>query len=92
MSRNKDIEFLHKISGKSYKECRKIMKRYHWQLGLALFPVSDPETWLCLMDSAARALNALAEATFNVIDNVVDVLKKIDWEKISKAISEEVDK
>ena len=38
MSRNKDIEVYHKISGLSYKECRANLKANHWDLVKVLLP------------------------------------------------------
>lgn len=32
MSRNQDIEFLHKMTQKPYSVCRAIMKKNHWDL------------------------------------------------------------
>ena len=47
MSRNKDIEFYHNVSGLSYKECRANLKAAHWDLSAIFFPKLSELTESC---------------------------------------------
>lgn len=68
MSRNKDIEFYHKVSGLSYKECRANLKAAHWDLGAVFFP-----KLLVLAESCKAIVQILAES----LDAVSDVCKNL---------------
>ncbi len=83
MSRNKDIKYLHKITGLSYKECRTLMKENHWDWWRAWLSSKGScyKPLLGVMDAVSDVSNALAKAinefgeavtkTFNeVISNV----------------------
>lgn len=57
MSRNKDIKKLHSLSGKSYKECREVMKLTHWEFNAAVL-ILCPD----IFDVFAGAVERCADA------------------------------
>ena len=84
MSRNKDIKFLHEVTGKPYKECRALMKANGWDLWRA-FPLPEiiakiPEIINRATDEIVEALNSITEATRKMKDILV--------ESINNAINE----
>ena len=68
MSRNKDIEFYHNVSGLSYKECRANLKAAHWDLGAIFFPNLS-----ALSESCKAIVNILSDS----LDAVSDVCKNM---------------
>ena len=79
MSRNKDIEYLHSITGWSYKECRTRLKKAHWRLSAV--------PWLALKecnDQLTLAYNRLkpiiadtCEALGNMFCSVADSFREV---------------
>ena len=57
MSRNKDIKYLHDVTGWSYKLCRQKMKDNNWDL------------WQALIDMA----NILADSIRNIDLSLIDI-------------------
>ena len=82
MSRNKDIKFMHDVTGLSYKVCRKKMKDNHWDLcralgyAEALKFISDMLPELC--KDAADAINNMAEFAVDMMNNLADAIRNID--------------
>lgn len=70
MSRNKDIKFLHYITGEPYSICRKRLKAAKWSLERVLFPSLEP---------LATTMEAISDALANLGNAVSDALKKIDF-------------
>ena len=92
MSKNKDIEALHRITGEPYRACRAKMKANGWDLwnalGLNIFDsLSDAIT-----DAFAPAIDALFEAV-NSIDleelrRAAEELKKMQDERLIQCTAE----
>lgn len=80
MSKNKDIEALHRISGEPYRVCRAKMKANGWDLWGAL---SFPN-----LDTVRIAADALAESFRSLSDVIVKTVKSIDWEELRRAAEE----
>ena len=82
MSRNKDIKFLHNVTGLSYKVCRQKMKDNHWDVWKALGYdemikfLSDRFPELC--KDVADAINNVAEFAVEMINNLADAIRNID--------------
>jgi hypothetical protein len=72
MSRNKDIKFLHDFTGKSYKECRALMKAHHWDLGEAIGLRESldfiTKAWDGIIEAFKPFVQALSEAVTTVAD------------------------
>ena len=75
LSRNKSIKILHEATGKTYKECRAILKAYNWSLEDAL-GINNLIAALQVVPEALERLKviiiAMAEATiaaFNAFQN-----------------------
>ena len=84
MSKNKDIEALHRITGEPYRVCRAKMKANGWDLWNAL--------GLNIFDSLASAIvNATIANTTAftpVIDAICETVNSIDWEELAKAAAD----
>ena len=74
MSRNKDIKFLHDISGKSYKECRQIMKASGWDLIKALQIIDILPTIERISKQAAAVIQDLAERIAQILPAIVEII------------------
>ena len=76
MSRNKDIQLLHEVTGKPYSVCRAQMKAVNWDLGKALL---SPEYLKCLdtikdvMEGLKPCLANMCEAVGNMCHNLGDM-------------------
>lgn len=77
MSKNKDIETLHRITGEPYRVCRAKMKANGWDLWSAL--------GLNIFDSLTDAITA---AFTPVVDALCETIKSIDWEELRRAATE----
>lgn len=76
MSRNKDIKFLHYITGEPYSICRKKLKAAKWSLERVLFPSLEP---------LATTMEAISDALVNLGNAVSDAIKKIDFKAFTDA-------
>lgn len=77
MSKNKDIETLHRITGEPYRVCRAKMKANGWDLWSALgFPN---------LDAVLIVAEELAESFRSLFDVICETVKSIDWEGLRKA-------
>ena len=65
MSRNKDIEVYHKISGLSYKECRANLKANHWDLVKVLLPELSVD--LEVLNNTMKAVVQILGDCFEVV-------------------------
>lgn len=74
MSRNKDIKFLHDISGKSYKECRQIMKASGWDLIKALQITDILPTIERIAKQATAVIQEMADSIAQIIPAVVELI------------------
>ena len=80
MSKNKDIEALHRITGEPYRVCRARMKANGWDLWGALgFPN---------LDTVRIAADALAESFRSLRDVIFETVNSIDWEELRRAAEE----
>ncbi len=80
MSKNKDIEALHRITGEPYRVCRAKMKANGWDLWSALgFPN---------LDIVRDVADALVESFRPLLDAICETVKSIDWEELKKAAVE----
>ena len=77
MSRNKDIQFYHKVSGLSYKECRANLKAVHWDLGAIFFPKLHglTESMMSFLDSFKPLVRATADACVEFADSLKKALQ-----------------
>lgn len=85
MSRNKDIKYLHELTGWSYKYCRQKMKENHWDWWKAWGLGDVVEN---TMDALQGALNAVYESFEKVAKDFVEAFSKIDWQKIKEELDE----
>ena len=85
MSRNKDIKFLHYITGEPYSICRKKLKAAKWNLERALFHSSYPSS-LAPLENAMEAISA---ALVNFGNAIRDAIKEIDFKAIENCEKEE---
>lgn len=77
MSKNKDIEALHMITGEPYRVCRAKMKANGWDLWGAL--------GFHILDTVQITLDAVAESFRSLFDVICETVKSIDWEGLMKA-------
>ena len=71
MSKNKDIETLHRITGEPYRVCRARMKANNWELLAAL--------GFYTIYKAQVALEALGESFRSLMDDMCEAFGSIDW-------------
>lgn len=74
MSRNRDIKFLHDISGKSYKECRQIMKASGWDLIKALQIIDFLPTIERIAKQATAVIQEMADRIAQIMPAVVELI------------------
>lgn len=80
MSRNKDIEFLHKLTQEPYSVCRRKMKENHWRLCEALMDGT-------MLDLVSKTTNEIVKTFQKALQPVVE--KTIEACKTLKKIIEE---
>lgn len=82
MSRNKDIAYLHDLTGWDFKTCRLIMKKSNWDLQMverAYILSQDEELRESIENIAASVVEAATkafEAIKPIVETVVEVLGK----------------
>ncbi len=80
MSHNKDIEYLHEVTGEPYAVCRRKMKAAHWDLYKALgYPSFDKIT---------SAIEGVAEAAAEVAKTIRHIIESIDWSEVGRLAAE----
>ena len=82
MSRNKDVKFVHKITGLPYSECRRRLKESDW------------DVWEATKIADASFLNDFAEAIGNAVNTICDAFEilvssvlSIDWVKVAETFA-----
>lgn len=102
MSRNKDIQYMHEMTGLPYSVCRKKLKENHWDLfeamgyGDALALLSKTLESLTptiqdALDTISVAVTNLAKSATEVCTNLLDSIGKMDRQELYDAIMKEVD-
>ena len=86
MSRNKDIELIHQITGWSYKESR---RRYH-ENGNDLWRTLpfNSEVMNSLFDATKSAIIAVSKAAEDLCITLKEALSKIDVNELAEAAKE----
>ena len=80
MSKNKDIETLHRITGEPYRVCRAKMKANGWDIWAALgFPI---------LATVQNVADELVESFRPLLDAICETVKSIDWEGLRRAAEE----
>lgn len=80
MSKNKDIEALHKITGEPYRVCRAKMKANNWELWGAL--------GFYALDKVQGVVEALGESFHSLLDAICEAWNSIDWDGLMEAALE----
>lgn len=84
MSHNKDIKFLHEVTGEPYAVCRRKMKAAHWDLYKALgYPSFDE-----LLETITPVIEGVAEAAAEVAKAIGHIIESIDWKEVSRLAAE----
>lgn len=79
MSRNKMIKFVHETTGLSYGECRRLLKKYDWDVWKA----SGMES---VLDTFLESMKPLIEACTALANSMAEAIGSIDWSAIAEAI------
>ena len=83
MSKRKDIEYLHNITGLSYKECRAMYKEAKEDLYKT--PPFKP-----LRDALETSFNSILPEITKALeifrDTIIKVIDSIDWDSINEAL------
>lgn len=82
MSHNKDIRYLHAVTGEPYAVCRRKMKVAHWDLFKALGYPSIDEIW----EKLTPVIEVCAEAVVEIAKVVGQFIESIDWNEIKEVI------
>lgn len=84
MSRNKDIKYLHKVTGPPYSECRKKMKACHWDVGTALGDVLVGD-----LSAISYAGNIMLDSLHDFAESVKKAFESLDpLKEIAVAVEE----
>lgn len=76
MSRNKDIKLLHDITGKSYKECRQLMKATGWDITKAIDLSGIMANIARIGINTSKVIQELADRIAEIIPAMVEVMNK----------------
>lgn len=78
MSKRKDIEYIHQVTGLSYGESRRLYKENGEDVNKALG-----------LDKAIELLNpiipVISKAVENIVNAIADFINSIDWDKVLEA-------
>lgn len=69
MSRNQDIEFLHKMTQKPYSVCRAIMKKNHWDLAEAFV---DCDALELIVAATKEVIEVFQKSLIPVVESLRD--------------------
>lgn len=84
MSHNKDIEYLHEVTGEPYAVCRRKMKAAHWDLYKALgYPSFDE-----ILKTITSVIEGVAEAAAEVAMAIGHIIESIDWSEVGSLAAE----
>lgn len=84
MSHNKDIEFLHEVTGEPYAVCRRKMKAAHWNLYKALGYPSFVE----ILETLTPVIEGVAEAAVEVAKAIGHIIESIDLNEVGRLAAE----
>jgi hypothetical protein len=84
MSHNKDIRYLHEVTGESYAVCRQKMKAAHWDLFKALVYPSVDE----ILEKLKPVIEVCAEAVVEIAKVVGNFIESIDWNELGRLAAE----
>ena len=84
MSRNKDIDFLHNITGDPYSVCRGKLKAVSWDLTRAIFSTYYPTSYQ-LLEPLTKAVEDISNAFIKFSITVGDAVRQIDFSGIIDA-------
>lgn len=90
MSKNQKVEYMHRYTGLSYKECRNRLKKAHWDFGIALFEsygITNGKLQKS-MEAAGEALKNMCAAINQYVKSVADMLRGIDWNAVLLSAAE----
>lgn len=93
MSHNKDIRYLHAVTGEPYAVCRRKMKVAHWDLYKALgYPSFDEilKTLIPVIEGVAEAAAEVAKAIGHIIESI-DMNEVIRLAAETKAMEADLD-
>lgn len=79
MSKNKDLKFLHEVTGEPYAVCRRKMKAAHWNLYKALGYPSF---------SFDEIFEGIAEAAAEVAKAIRHIIESIDLNEVGRFAAE----
>ena len=84
MSHNKDLKFLHEVTGEPYAVCRRKMKAAHWDLYKALgYPSFDK-----ILETLTPVIEGVAEAAAEVAKAIGHIIESIDWNEVIRLAAE----
>lgn len=92
MSRNKTIKAMHEMTGLPYSICRKKLKENHWNLSYAMgFDqlgkfIDEFNKELC--NRVIPVIEAVANATSELVNKMIEFFSNIDWQEIKEQIDE----
>lgn len=86
MSRNKDIQFLHQVTGWTYKECRRKYRENGYDLWKTL-PFNS-QRMNEILEASKQAIEALSMSVQQVCDTLKTAIMSVDWQKLVQAAKE----
>ena len=90
MSKNKTIQEFHQITGLPYSECRRALKKAHWDICEALLPkyYIDFDALAEAIRKAGEAVKKLSENIHEAIASTINRLASLDTEDLIEALRE----
>ena len=84
MSRNKDIDYIHYVTGWSYKECRRKYRENGYSLIMTLPGVND--NIKKALDAANKSISAACDAFRELAKTLSDAIMSVDWSELAKQL------
>lgn len=88
MSKNQKVEYMHNVTGLSYKKCRSLLKANDWDLFKAMGFDDILEKISNLAKSIGEilrpAIEAMYESCKRMAKDIAKVLSEIDWKEIAE--------
>ena len=94
MSRNKDIEFLHDLTGEPYSKCRRVMKACKWELfeaygALTARSLLNTSSITDALQSVVSGLEGIGDALRDNLKATFELLGRQPAEELARILSED---
>ena len=85
MSRNKDIRFMHEVTGKPYSVCRQELKAHNWNVYEAI----GFDDLICNLNNALTDTVETMRCAAELAQNLTEVFRNINWTDVLKELEKQ---